>query len=133
MMNGTNGLVDELKRLLALASDEAPYCVLSRRQVAHVVEMLGALGDVPTGDPWLEQIEDSLTPIEYRIYKTLYDAKEGVVAMDTVWELSRARTVNSLWAHMRRLRDKCVMYGLGEIETVRSKGYMLVLPESKTD
>lgn len=122
-------LITELNRVLALASDETPYCVLSRRQVQQVVAALATKGHASVVDPWLAAIEDSTTPIEYRIYKALYDARGGVVAMDTVWELSRARTVSSLWAHMRRLRDKCALYDWGDIETVRMKGYMLLLPE----
>ena len=131
MTNGTHmtELMTELTRVLALASDETPYCVLSRRQVQQVVAALATIGHAPVVDPWLAAIEDSMTPIEYRIYKALYDARGGVVAMDTVWDLSRARTVASLWAHMRRLRDKCALYDWGDIETVRMKGYMLVLPE----
>lgn len=133
MTNRTDGtnmseLMAELNRVLVLASDKTPYCVLSRRQVEQVVAALETIGDLSTVDPWLATIEDVTTPIEYRIYKTLYEARGGVVAIDAVWKLSRARTVNSLWAHMRRLRDKCALYDWGDIETVHRKGYMLVLP-----
>jgi len=122
-------LVSELKMVLAVASDEAPYCVLSLRQVLAVVAVLEAAPGMPVaGDPWLAKVEAVLTPIEYRIYRELYRAQGQVVAANAVFKESRARTVTSLWVHMRRLRDKCMRYDLGEIQTVRQKGYRVVLP-----
>lgn len=142
MTNGTNGtnetnememmtggdegrmgeLIGELRRAVTLVSDDAPYCVLSRRQVQAV---LALLTKAPLEDPWLVRAEKALTPIEFRLYRVLYLAHGVPVDKRDLLDRAGIDKPETLWVHIRRLRCKLVDGALGKILTVRERGYFL--------
>lgn len=121
-----NELVIELERKAAGMTDETPYCVLSRSMVHRVID---ALGRPPVEDLWLMEVQRRLTPTEFRIYQALYRARGKAVENALLLRGARIAQLETLWVHVRRLRMKAEMYGLGEIKTVRECGYFLEMPE----
>jgi DNA-binding response OmpR family regulator len=115
-------LIGELRRVVALASNDAPYCVLSRRQVEAV---LALLAEAPLADPWLVKAEKTLTPTEFRLYRALYLARGVTVDKRDLLHGAGIEKAETLWVHVRRLRCKALEMALGKIETVRERGYFL--------
>ncbi|MGD9729520.1 MAG: winged helix-turn-helix domain-containing protein [Nitrospiraceae bacterium] len=117
-----NELIVELERKVAGVSADAPYCVLSRELVRQLIV---ALGQPQAEDPWLLEIQGGTTPIEFRIYRALYQAKGRIVEHASLLGSAGVATLESLWVHVRRLRMKVEAHGWGKIETVRERGYFL--------
>lgn len=120
------GIVWELRRLLATTSEETPYCVLSRQNTQVLLEILT---QQPADNPLLEEVEKVLTPIEFRLYKTLYQAQGMTVLSEELLQRAGTKTESSLWVHVRRLRLKLEAKAKqwGVVETVRERGYFLSL------
>ena len=76
-----------------------------------------------------EQI--ALTPIEGRILRTLYDNRGQVLSasqlLSKAWDPLRPGTVESLWVHIRRLRNKIEEDSENPkyVVTIRGQGYCL--------
>lgn len=121
-----NELVIELERKAAGMTDETPYCVLSREMMQRILAALDA--PLPVEDPWLVAMQQALTPIEFRVYHTLYRARGRTVDTPTLLLAARVNGAASLWVHIRRLRVKVEQRGWPEIKTVRGDGYYLSLP-----
>lgn len=81
----------------------------------------------------------ALTPIENRIIHVLYTHRGRTIAPDTllakVWGPNGKGTIDSLWVHVRRLRDKIEADPNRPryIVTMRGQGYCLLQPDQLGD
>ena len=80
----------------------------------------------------------SLTPIESRILRTLYQAHGEIVTpealLERCWDSLRTGSVASLWVHVRRLRTKIEIdvQHPQYILTARGKGYYMPVSDQGT-
>ena len=94
--------------------------------------------DIPAHSLWVGDEPVELTPLEFRLFKTLFTRRGRTqsreVLLRDVWDIKADVMTRTVDTHVRRLRDKlgdCADY----IETVRGVGYQFVADppdESKT-
>jgi two-component system phosphate regulon response regulator PhoB len=104
--------------------------VLRRALVADSEEQHIVFGklkiDVPAHKVWVDNEEQELTALEFRLLETLYNRRGRVQTRDMllsdVWGIDSDVTTRTVDTHIKRLREK-----LGEcgkyIETIRGVGY----------
>lgn len=78
---------------------------------------------------WIDSVEVTLTPLEFKLLCTLYERRNRVqsrgVLLDDVWGASQENMTRTIDTHVKRLREK--MGALGAyVETVRGVGYRFV-------
>jgi two-component system phosphate regulon response regulator PhoB len=78
---------------------------------------------------WVDGVEVSLTPLEFKLLCMLYERRNRVqsraVLLDDVWGASQENETRTIDTHVKRLREKLGDVG-GYIETVRGVGYRFV-------
>lgn len=129
-MNDSGELVFVLQQKLTGTSAVEPYCVLSRELLLRVIAVLRD-GEGPVDDGWLAKVEQGLTATEFRIYRALYRAQGRTLTPEALKKAVGRPNMSSdsLWVHTRRLRLKLSKWGWGRVETVRTSGYFLALPD----
>jgi two-component system, OmpR family, phosphate regulon response regulator PhoB len=107
--------------------------VLRRAPVADSEEQHIVFGklkiDVPAHKVWVNNEEQELTALEFRLLETLYNRRGRVQTRNTllsdVWGIDSDVTTRTVDTHIKRLREK-----LGEcgkfIETIRGVGYRFI-------
>lgn len=115
-------LATQLSAIIQQTPIYRPHIELGR---SFAEELVTALQRINVKDGTVNQAEQILTPIEFRIWRTLYQLG-NVVDANLLLDVSGAKSEPSLWVHVRRMRDKLTIHPeLGQIDTVRGRGYML--------
>ncbi|MCB0108505.1 MAG: helix-turn-helix domain-containing protein [Caldilineaceae bacterium] len=121
VMSDVPKLATQLSTIIQQTPTYRPHIELGR---SFAEELVTALEKINAKDSIIDKAEQVLTPTEFRIWRMLYQLGT-VVDTETLLEVSDTKTEASLWVHMRRLRNKLIMYSeLGNVVTVHGKGYM---------
>lgn len=110
-------------RVKALLKRTAPQ---KRSLSAEVVKFGNLKIDFPGHRVWVDNVEKTLTVLEFNLLKILFNRKGRVqtreVLLSDVWDINADVTTRTVDTHVKRLREK--MGDAGHyIETVRGVGY----------
>ena len=115
----------ELTQVMQRTSSARAYIRIDRDLACGLLEALNRT-DAPSSE--LSRAERYLTYTEFRIFRALYQAGHMLTYNELI-TVAEINTVDALWVHIRRLRIKLMLYGMGSIDTIRSRGYIYVKPE----
>lgn len=113
--------IDRVLKRAVPTQNMDPVLVIDDRLSVNFAQQYALIDD--------EQI--ALTPIEGRILHTLYDSRGQVLSanqlLSKAWDPLRPGTVESLWVHIRRLRNKIEEDSENPkyVVTIRGQGYCL--------
>lgn len=139
-----NGTIEELKRRWAgkVPSVNLPNAVAALREAylnqqgdlifvprSVVADMIERMGDTRTRHVDLLLEGEHLTPIEARIVARLMDVPGVPVSQRIICAESRC-SAESLWVHIRRLRDK-LDPNRAHLRTVRDVGYYMEVSDNE--
>lgn len=117
-------VLQELSQAVQSASMEHTYIKIDRTLANGLLDALNRT-DAPSSE--LVKAERKLTFTEYLIFRALYQAGR-MLTYGELMTIAEIKTVDTLWVHIRRLRVKLMLYGMGSIDTIRRRGYILVNP-----
>lgn len=126
------------RRLVRAARASAPAEKASTEAQDHTVKAFGALRlDLTAHRFYVDEHEVKLTPREFALLGFLIDRPDTLCTRDEilnhVWGLSFNTGTNMVDVYMHFLRRKLEAHGLKDvIQTIRGRGYRLVLPEAKS-
>ena len=121
VMSDVPKLATQLSAIIEQTPTYRPHIELGR---SFAEEIAKALAKVNAKDSVLDKAERVLTPIEFRIWRTLYQTGT-VIDAGTLLEVSGTKNEGALWVHMRRMRDKLMIcQELGDVVTVHGRGYL---------
>lgn len=132
-------MIAELTNLLSQVPKKSAYITVPRRMLVRVYKQAQAMStqlqamstqaDAMAGVPNAEDgllsafVNQGLTKIEFLLLRTLLQNQGQVVPSSALIEAANIKTENSLWVHIRRLRQKIKDEYV--IESWRKHGYML--------